>query len=154
MFGAHHSGRTLTEKERALAHSVFGDAIDYAPVRVHNRKYFWFHPKRVTMAPNGHLWFHPKSGLFCDDFCDTELALQGHFIHEMTHVWQHQKGIFLPLRRHPFCRYDYTLKPGWKLEQYGLEQQAEIVKHVFLLRNGVSVVGAPPLAQYEGVLPF
>jgi hypothetical protein len=76
------------------------------------------------------------------------------FIHELVHVWQHQKGIFLPLKRHPFCRYDYALKPGWKLHQYGLEQQAEIVRHVFLLRNGENVAGAPPLAQYEGILTF
>jgi hypothetical protein len=35
-----------------------------------------------------------------------------------------------------------------------LEQQAEIVRHIFLLRNGAKVAGAPPLSQYEGVLPF
>ena len=106
------------------------------------------------MAPDGHLWFHPKNNLFCDDFCDRNLTLQGLFIHELVHVWQHQQGIFLPLRRHPFCRYDYSLKPGWKLTQYGIEQQAEIVRHVFLLRNGVKVPGAPPLSQYDGILPF
>jgi hypothetical protein len=65
-----------------------------------------------------------------------------------------QKGIFLPLQRHPFSSYDYALKPGWKLDQYGIEQQAEIVRHVFLLRNGEAVPGAPPLEQYAGILPF
>ncbi|HMS20295.1 MAG TPA: vgr related protein, partial [Sphingorhabdus sp.] len=65
-----------------------------------------------------------------------------------------QQGIFLPLKRHPFCRYDYSLKPGWKLEQYGIEQQAEIVRHVFLLKNGAKVPGAPELQQYVGILPF
>ena len=106
------------------------------------------------MAPDGHLWFHPKNDLFCEDFCDRDLAFQGLFIHELVHVWQHQQGIFLPLKRHPFCRYDYSLKPGWKLAQYGIEQQAEIVRHVFLLRNGAKVPGAPPLSQYDGILPF
>ncbi len=154
MFGAHKSGRPLSEGERDLARGIFGDAIDYERVRVHNRKWWWFQPRRVTMAPDGHLWFHPKGNLFCDDFCSKSLALQGHFIHEMVHVWQHQKGIFLPIARHPFCRYDYSLKPGWKLERYGIEQQAEIVKHIFLLKNGAKVPGAPPLEQYEGVLPF
>ncbi|MCO4092712.1 MAG: vgr related protein [Sphingorhabdus sp.] len=154
MFGPHKSGRPLTVRERALAQSVFGSALDYAGIRIHNRKYFWFQPRRVTMAPNGHLWFHPKGDMFCDDFCDASLSAQGLFIHELVHVWQHQKGIFLPLRRHPFCRYDYSLKPGWQLDQYGLEQQAEIVRHIFLLRNGAKVAGAPPLSQYEGVLPF
>ncbi|MEE9433583.1 MAG: vgr related protein [Sphingorhabdus sp.] len=154
MFGPHPSGRLLTGKERSLAHSIFGDTIDYDRVRIHNRKWWWFHPKRVTMAPDGHLWFNPKSELFCEDFCDSSLSLQGHFIHELTHVWQHQKGMFLPLRRHPFCRYDYAIKPGWTLERYGIEQQAEIVRHIFLLRKGVKVTGAPPLAQYDGILPF
>lgn len=154
MFGLHKSGRSLTVGERTLAESVFGSALDYDDVRIHNYTYFCFQPRRVVMAPNGHIWFHPKSDLYCSDFCDASLSLQGLLIHELVHVWQHQKNICLPLRRHPFCRYDYILKPGWKLDQYGLEQQAEIVRHVFLLRNGVQVTGAPPLSQYDGVLPF
>jgi hypothetical protein len=154
MFGPHPSGRPMTVREIALAQTVFRDAIDYDEVRIHARKYWWFQPRRITMAPDGHLWFHPKSQLFCDDFCDRDMSLQGLFIHELTHVWQHQTGIFLPLRRHPFCRYDYSLKPGWRLKQYGLEQQAEIVKHIFLLQKGCKIPGAPPLAHYDGVLPF
>jgi hypothetical protein len=154
MFGPHKSGRPLTVRERALAQSVFGSALDYYSIRIHNRKFWWFQTKRVTMAPDGHLWFHPKNDLFCDDFCDRGLDLQGLFIHELVHVWQHQQGMFLPLKRHPFCRYDYSLRPGWKLHRYGIEQQAEIVKHVFLLRNGAKVTGAPPLSQYDGILPF
>lgn len=148
------SGRPLTPAEHDLARSVFGEAIDYARVRLHNRKWWLFQPRRVTMAPDGHIWFHPSGGLFCDDFCGARLDAQGLFIHEMVHVWQHQQGIFLPLRRHPFCRYDYSLKPGWTLQRYGIEQQAEIVRHIFLLRAGIRVTGAPPLAQYEGILPF
>ncbi len=154
MFGAHHTGRPLTSRETALVRSVFGDAIDLDRVRIHNRRWWWFQPRQITMAPDGHLWFHPKNDLFCDDFCDRNVALQGLFIHEMVHVWQYQTGIFLPLRRHPFCRYSYSLKPGWTLRQYGIEQQAEIVRHIFLLRNNVKVPGAPPLEQYALILPF
>jgi hypothetical protein len=154
MFGAHPSGRRLTPGEIALVRSVFGDAIDVGRVRIHNRRWWWFQPRRITMAPDGHLWFHPQNNLFCDDFCGRDLSLQGLFIHEMTHVWQHQSGINLPLRRHPFCRYDYSLKPGWTLKRYGLEQQAEIIRHIFLLRAGAKVPGAPLLSQYDGVLVF
>jgi hypothetical protein len=146
--------RPLTQGERALAASVFGDAIDYNWVTVNNRKWWPFQPRNVAMAPDGHLWFNPKGPHYCDDFCATGLGAQGLFIHEMTHVWQRQKGIYLPLARHPFCRYDYTLKPGWRLERYGIEQQAEIVKHAFLLRCGARVAGAPGLDAYESVLPF
>jgi hypothetical protein len=154
MFGPHKSGRSLSQAEVDLVRSIFNDAIDLEKVRVHNRRWWWFQPRSITMAPDGHLWFHPKGDLFCDDFCSRDMSYQGLFIHEMTHVWQHQMGIFLPLKRHPFCRYDYSLKPGWKLKQYGLEQQAEIIRHIFLLRRGIKVAGAPPLSQYDGILPF
>lgn len=146
--------RPLTDAETNLAASVFGDAIDYAKVRIANRKWAFFQPKNTVMAPLGAIHFNPKGNLYCDDFCDKNLSAQGLFIHEMTHVWQYQKGIYLPLRRHPFCRYDYSIKPGWSLARYGLEQQAEIVRHWFMLREGAHIPGAPPVAQYRGILPF
>lgn len=148
------SSRALTDAERVLAASVFGEAIDYGPVRINRRKYWPFQTRGIVMAPDGQLWFHPKSGLCHDDFGCAPISAQGLFIHEMTHVWQRQKGIWLPMARHPFCRYSYSLKPGWRLERYGLEQQAEIVRHAFLLRAGVDVPGAPALAIYESLLPF
>ena len=52
--------------------------------------------------------------------------------------------------RHPFARYRYTLKEGRPFERYGLEQQAEIVRHAFLAKNGVRIVAPPP----PGLLPF
>lgn len=139
-----------------MVQSVFGEAIDCAQVRIRRRRWFLFQPRRVTMAPMGHLHFHPRSDNYCDDFADADLHMQGHFIHEMTHVWQAQtKGRwYLVLWRHPFCRYDYALKPGWPLERYGLEQQAEIVRHAFLLARGGPVPGAPPLKTYQQILPF
>jgi len=84
------------------------------------------------------------------------MTLQGLFMHEMTHVWQAQlKGKwYLPLMRHPWCRYDYSLKPGWKLERYGIEQQAEIVRHAFLLRNGRKVAGIADPAAYDLLVDF
>lgn len=146
--------RTLTLGEVNLARSIFGDAIDYDRAQVANRKWAFFQPRGVTMAPLGCIHFHPRGCNYRDDFAQAALDLQGLFIHEMTHIWQHQKGMFLPLRRHPFCRYGYSLKPGWRLERYGIEQQAEIVRHIFLLRRGAMIPGAPPLEQYRGILPF
>lgn len=104
----------------------------------------------------GHLHFHPTSDSYCDDFAKADLHLQGHFIHEMTHVWQTQaRGRwYLVLRRHPFCRYDYALKPGWPLERYGLEQQAEIVRHAFLLRNGIRLAGVEGKKAYDQLVNF
>ena len=148
--------RPLTPGERALAVTMFGAAIDYDAVTVRRRRWFPFQPRNTVMAPCGHVHFHPKSDLWRDDFAEAHVGLQGLFLHELTHVWQaQQRGrYYLPLMRHPFCRYHYTIRPGWPLERYGLEQQAEIVRHAFLLRKRMKVAGAPPLEQFETILPF
>ncbi|WP_336970404.1 vgr related protein [Sphingobium aromaticiconvertens] len=150
------SSRALTQEEVTLARSIFGEAIAYDRVRIHNRKWWPFQPRRVTMAPDGDLWFHPQGGLYCDDFCASPLNIQGLFIHEMTHAWQAQRGgkWYLPLMRHPFCRYDYTMQPSKPFARYGLEQQAEIVRHAFLMRQGLVLSNLPPLSAYEAILPF
>jgi hypothetical protein len=146
--------RSLTEGETRLCASVFGAAVDYSKARVANSKFIFFQPSNTTMAPRGTIHFHPKSGIYYEDFSTAPLGVQGLFIHEMTHIWQHQKGIPLLIKRHPFCRYDYALKPGQQFEKYGLEQQAEIIRHAFLLRHRAIISAAPPLAQYETLLPF
>lgn len=133
---------------------MFGGAIDYGRVAIVRRKWAFFQPRHVVMAPRGSIHFHPAGTLYRDDFAAASLADQGLFIHEMTHVWQHQRGIFLPLARHPLCRYRYTLVPGRPFGCYGIEQQAEIVRHAFLLRRGVSLPGKPDGATYERLLPF
>jgi hypothetical protein len=144
--------RALTPEEIAICRSVFGDAIDYSAVRLVKGKWWPFQPRNAAMAPNGNIYFHPVAGGWSDDFSREPLPRQGFFIHEMTHVWQAQKGgrLYLPLMRHPFCRYGYTLKPRKPFGRYGIEQQAEIVRHVFLARRGVGPPGTPPI----GMLPF
>ena len=150
------TARRLTEGEHALARGLFGDAIDYDAVRVVLRKWFPFHPRNALMAPCGHIHAHPRGHLWSEDYSGDALWMQALFAHEMTHVWQAQmRGRFyLPLMRHPFCRYRYTLKPGHRFEDYGLEQQAEIVRHVYLMREGRMAVGAAALAELEAILPF
>ena len=148
--------RPLTPGERALATSMFGEAIDYDAVTVRREKWFPFQPRNTVMAPCGHIHFHPESDRWRDDFSHAHLALQGLFLHEMTHIWQaQQRGkYYLPLMRHPFCRYRYEFVPGRPFDRYGLEQQAEIVRHSFLLRNRIKIAGAPPPEQLETILPF
>jgi hypothetical protein len=50
--------RPLTENEIAMASLLFGDAIDYARVRIHGRRYIPFQPKNCCMTPNGSMYFH------------------------------------------------------------------------------------------------
>ncbi len=140
----------------ALARSVFGTQIDYAKVTIRRRKFFPLQPRKTTMAPRGHLYFHPLVDAYCDDFSATSLTRAGLFVHEMTHVWQTQRRgeWYLLLHRHPLCRYHYSLKPGWPLTRYGIEQQAEIVRHAFLLRRGVRLAGVADAAAYELLVNF
>ena len=112
-------------------------------------------PAWVTMAPDGHIWFHPNGDSWCEDFSCAGPTLQGHFVHEMVHVWQHQQGIDLRLRRLPFARYRYLpLQPGKRFQSYGLEQQAEIVRDAFMLAWGYRLPWRPPLADYARLIPF
>ena len=144
--------RSLTPGEIELARYVFGEAIDYSRVRLFKGKWWPFHPRNAAMAPMGNIYFHPEGQVWSDDFSKESLGRQGFFIHEMTHVWQAQRSgrFYLPLMRHPFCRYSYELKPGRPFRRYGLEQQAEIVAHSFLARRGAQFALVPP----TDLLPF
>lgn len=108
------------------------------------------------MAPMGHLHFAAASPHYEHDFAKASLAAQSLFIHEMVHVWQAQKRgrWWLPLMRHPFCRYSYTYDPGRPFERYGIEQQAELVRHWFMAKRGAPSPVAPPLPALEALVPF
>ncbi len=148
--------RPLTIGEIALARSIFGDAIDYARVNIVCGRWWPFQPRGIVMAPTGNIHFHPDDPHWSEDFSSEPLSLQGLFIHEMTHIWQSQKcgRFYLPLMRHPFCRYRYRYQPGRPFGRYGIEQQAEIVSHVFLARHGRAPSAAPAPALLEALLPF
>ena len=144
--------RSLTAGEIALARSIFKDAVDYSRVRLIKGKWWPFQPRNTAMAPTGNIYFHPDRGGWSEDFAKEDVRRQAFFVHEMTHVWQAQaKGRFyLPLMRHPFCRYDYQLAPGKPFDRYGLEQQAQIVTHRFLADRGAPTPVIPP----QELLPF
>jgi hypothetical protein len=148
--------RPLASGEIELARSLFGEGIDYGRVRLVRRKWWPFQPRSTVMAPDGHIWFHPESDLWSDDFSTAPLSLQGLFVHEMTHVMQaQQRGRFyLPLMRHPFCRYAYRIRDDVPFDRYGLEQQAEIMRHIFLSRRGIDRADPVLLGKLAGRLPF
>lgn len=148
--------RCLTPGERALTVEVFGAAIDPDSVRIRRRRWFPFQPNGTVMAPMGHLHFAPASPHYVEDFSCAALGAQGLFIHEMVHVWQTQtRGRWwLPLMRHPFCRYGYTYREGQPFERYGIEQQAEIVRHWFMAKRGQPSPGTPPIEKLDALVPF
>jgi hypothetical protein len=135
---------------------MFADAIRCDVVRIRRRRWWPLQPRLVTMAPCGHIHFPPGSPHYREDFSRSGAASQGLFIHEMTHVWQtQQRGRwYLPLHRHPFCRYGYELVPGKPFSAYGIEQQAEIVRHLFLIKQHSRPTAPAEAEALERLLPF
>ena len=147
--------RPLTRGERAIAAQVFGPALDPDPVTLRRGRWFPFQPRSVVMAPDGHVWFHPRGIEWRPDFAIAGLASRALLVHELTHVWQHQTGVNLVVRRYPLMRYAYLpLTPGKPFGAYNLEQQACIVADAYFLREGARVPGAPPSEIYAALIPF
>jgi len=148
------SRRPLTPGEIEIARSIFGDAIDYAPVRIAHRKWFPFQPRETLMSPCGHVHVHPASTLWSDDYSAEKIELQGLLMHELTHVLQAQERgrWYLPLMRHPFCRYGYSIVPGRPFDRYGLEQQGELIRHVFFARNCRTLPGMASVEELESIV--
>ncbi len=67
-----------------------------------------------------------------EDFSMAGLAMRKHFVHELTHVWQHQRGVDLVwekllmwFRYGAFGGYEY--EAGEDFFSYNIEQQACVV---------------------------
>lgn len=141
--------RALTAGERALAAPIFAERLPLDDLRIAQapRLPFW------AMVPVGRtvvfsLW------RAAHDFAQTDRGEQGWLIHELAHCWQARRGVFLAgakLRALGVRAYRYQLTPGKPLGAYNIEQQAEIVRHLFLARIGAPEPGAPPLAQLQGL---
>lgn len=133
--------RALSEGEIELGGSVFGAEIPWLQVRL------WQAPRLnfAAMVPLGRAivfsrWRAPK------DFAGAPLGEQGWFIHELTHVWQAERGIVLALAKLGAlgaAAYVYAQKADARLDAYNIEQQAEIARHLFLARAGAPAKGAP-----------
>lgn len=154
-FKASTSGRPLTEGETALGRSIFGDEIDYAKVRVHNCKWLFFMPGHRPHAPNGHIYFPPGTSCYAADFSLAELRDRSIFIHELAHVWQHQKGVNVAGRAVLNRNYDYRRAfLGRPFSRLGVEAQAKMIADYYLLKCGAVLDGRPPLRAYEELVPF
>lgn len=124
------SRRALTDGERTLAQSVFGEALVLDSIRICSSPLIL---KGYAMSPNGSIYFNPQD--LADDFSLLSLPTQAWLVHELVHVWQIQQGI--KVVRHALFdrRYRYALEEGKIFFQYGIEQQAQIVQDYFLKRE-------------------
>lgn len=116
---------------------MFGDALDYSKIQIHNYRYSVIQPKNVVMTPNGEIYAAP--GRYSHDYSTESDGYQSLFIHEMAHVWQWQrnvKNVRLSAVREWVARggdydaaYKYTLRDEVEFKNYyGLEQQACIIE--------------------------
>lgn len=147
-----------------MLRQVFGAAVDYSTVKIHNHGYwmfFGFQPEDTATAPDGEVYLPHR--LYAADFSTESDLRMRLLVHEMTHVWQYQRGY--PVKRvrgpRPNMRYEYTLAPGKRLCDYNMEAQGNMLADYFLLkfRNAkrrlyeARYVSHPnPLPLYENIL--
>jgi hypothetical protein len=147
--------RPLTPGERMLLGSLFADTIDYERARVFARKWQFFQPRHIAMAPNGNIYFPPP--YHHDDFSLASLPLhtRAWFVHEGAHLYQYYGLKWNVIARGIVSRrYSYRLTPGKKLHQYGLEQMGSIAADYYVLREGGRIRRDYCLADFADVLPL
>jgi hypothetical protein len=141
-----------------MASLLFRNAVDYARVRIHPRRYMPFQPRSCAMTPNGKMYFHRSCCLV--DFSKGDPVARHWFMHEMVHVWQHQLDYPVRLRGavRIGLRYDYELAQGRTLHDYNMEAQGDLLADYFVLRHlGMPQAMRQPryadsVALYEDVL--
>lgn len=145
--------RALTDAERSLARSVFGQAIDLDPVR--------FAPSPLSRAFVAGRWFGrdwivwPRAGL-SDDFGAGRLSDRATLIHELVHVWQAQTGVNLLTAKlragDNAAAYAYALDDTCVWTGLNIEQQASLVEHAYRAREGGRTPQTPDF--YARTCPF
>lgn len=128
--------RPLSERELELAHSVFGDSIQYTKVRIDERAGVGTRHSGICYVSFNTInnW-----GTMSDEL----------FLHELIHVWQYQHfgAVYIPralaAQRTPEG-YDYggvvalreAIQANKKIWDFNYEQQGDIVADYFRLRAG------------------
>lgn len=136
--------RALTQEECILARSVFADHLDVTQIKLIAATRMW---RGYAMSPNGMVYFHPSD--MVADFSQASVQQQSWLIHELTHVWQYQKGRAVVVRAALNRRYQYDAALSKPFLQYGIEQQAQIVQDYFLRRaQGLDC------SAYQQCIPF
>ena len=126
--------RSLTLGERALADEVFGAALDASAIRI-----FAAPVLRRAFVAGAQLIVWPAASLPADFAC-APVELQALLVHELTHVWQAQRGVRLLAAKlragDSAAAYAYDLAAGPGFAELNIEQQAMVVQHAFLASRG------------------
>lgn len=143
--------RRIGPRELAEAQPIFRTKINYNAFWIIKGKYFAFQPNNVAMAPDGDIYFPDQ--IYQDDFTIT-VSSMALLLHEMTHVWQVQSGVWLISRRlWEGGDYDYELDPAKALDDYKVEEQGSIIEDYYRIKHGLAGRhGSGPLADYEAII--
>ena len=144
----------MLANETRAARTVFGSAIDYSLVKIHNTKAYFFQPNGTAITPNGEVYF-PKSD-YLEDF-GIRASNMAWLIHELTHVWQSQQGMWVRSRGMMNRNYTYgdLSESKLTLTDYGIEQQAAIVEDYFRTTHGLKPRnGSGSGGDYARIIPF
>lgn len=137
--------RDLTPGEIVLGREVFEAAGRWERARVLHTAL----PGRLGVVPFGRTIVFTAQPAMAD-FSLAPLSLQGWFVHELTHVWQASRGVILPLAKLAALgrgAYRLDLTRSRAFGRYNIEQQAEIVRRLFLARRGAD----PDRAALEAI---
>lgn len=141
--------RRLTAAERDLAREMFGEGLDAARVRL-----FALPVWRRAFVAGPALMVWPARGAL-HDFGPAPLRLQATFVHELTHIWQAQRGTNLILAKlkagDSTAAYAYDLAAGPAFARLNIEQQAMVVEHAFLASRGAATPF--PAGLYADISP-
>lgn len=155
--------RPLTNGEIKLATSVFKNSINYTTVKIFFGSFFPLKSQNddTFVTPNGSIYIMPKH--YRDDYSLEDISYKKIFLHELGHVWQHQRKLIVlanagalqacsvlsNFKYDPyiyniwesptvaeFVKYKNTTK---RFLDYNLESQAEILADYWLLKNNYDV---------------
>ncbi|MEQ1258394.1 MULTISPECIES: peptidase [Acinetobacter] len=146
--------RTLTAGEIELCQLVYKNTIDYSKVTIIEGSFFPFDLQNedTFVTPNGHIFIPTKHFLL--DYSKEDISYKHLFIHEMGHVWQHQRKnrVLISAGIAQACTvfkdpYKYNIhnadtvadyvryKSNKKFVNYNLESQAEIFADYWALKT-------------------
>lgn len=135
--------RTLTTGERTLARAVLGPAPGLSRVRLLAlpglRRAF------VAGRWSGRDWIVWPARTLTPDLSQAPLTRQALLVHELTHVWQGQAGVSLPVAKlkagdRPES-YRYPVHAACRWSDLNIEQQAMVIEHRFRASRGQVVPG-------------
>jgi hypothetical protein len=153
--------RTLTDGEKALLKSVFGDTLPYDTQEITtNDSNLGGAGNSITPLGTPHF----STQIWVDDFSDPA-ANRWTFVHEFGHVWQYRFGtqpiIGALANEATFSNYDdsypYDLTTSTNFLDYNIEQEASIVADYWAVSNSQSArkctnPASPTVSSYLGLM--